>query len=135
MSEPDSVPFLVTHFYYLGWPDHGVPEYATSLLGYLRRVRKSHLPNGPPLLVHCSAGVGRTGTFIVLDAMLQRIQSERTINVLQCVQELRERRCQMVQTMVRRNELEDWGGVGIDSGSHNICITANIQVTNGMYTV
>ena len=101
-SEPGSAsPFLVTHFYYLGWPDHGVPEYATSLLGYLRRVRKSHPVSGGPLLVHCSAGVGRTGTFIVLDAMLQRIQEERVVNVYQFVRELRERRCLMVQTMVR----------------------------------
>ncbi len=99
-SEPGSSPFLVTHFYYLGWPDHGVPEYATSLLGYLRRVCKSHPVSGAPLLVHCSAGVGRTGTFIVLDAMLQRIQEERVVNVCQFVRELRERRCLMVQTMV-----------------------------------
>ncbi|XP_064407627.1 receptor-type tyrosine-protein phosphatase T-like [Halichondria panicea] len=98
-SEPGSSPFLVTHFYYLGWPDHGVPQYATSLLGYLRRVRKSHPVSGGPLLVHCSAGVGRTGTFIVLDAMLQRIQEERVVNVYQFVRELRERRCLMVQTM------------------------------------
>ncbi|XP_064407145.1 uncharacterized protein LOC135351979 isoform X2 [Halichondria panicea] len=97
-SELGSSPFLVTHFYYLGWPDHGVPQYATSLLGYLRRVRKTHPVSGPPLLVHCSAGVGRTGTFIVLDAMLQRIQEERVVNVYQFVWELRERRCLMVQT-------------------------------------
>ena len=102
VNETDSTPFLVTHFYYLSWPDHGVPEYPTSLLGYLRRVRKSHPPSGPPLLVHCSAGVGRTGTFIVLDAMLQRIQRERVVNVLQCVRELREQRCKLVQTLVRK---------------------------------
>ena len=92
--------FMLTHFYYLGWPDHGVPEYATSILGFLRRVRKSHPISQSPLLVHCSAGVGRTGTFIVMDAILQQIHAEKTVNVYQFVQELRERRCQMVQTVV-----------------------------------
>ncbi|XP_064407623.1 mucin-3A-like isoform X2 [Halichondria panicea] len=137
-SEPGSSPFLVTHFYYLGWPDHGVPQYATSLLGYLRRVRKSHPVSGTPLLVHCSAGVGRTGTFIVLDAMLQRIQEERVVNVYQFVRELRERRCLMVQTMSQYvfihdslDELITCGDTEIAAHNLNIAINQLGRIASG----
>ena len=57
---------------------------------------------GVPLLVHCSAGVGRTGTFITLDAMLERIESEQSVNVYEFVKNMRKRRVLMVQTMVRQ---------------------------------
>ena len=57
---------------------------------------------GVPLLVHCSAGVGRTGTFITLDAMLERIKSEQSVNVYEFVKNMRKRRVLMVQTMVRQ---------------------------------
>ena len=93
---------LITHFYYEGWPDHGVPQYATSILGFLRHVRrKHHYTDSAPLLVHCSAGVGRTGTFITLDVMLQKIKEEQTVNVYDFVKHLRKSRCQMVQTEVQ----------------------------------
>ena len=79
-----------------------MPRYATALLGFIRSVRKSHFPSDPtPLLVHCSAGVGRTGTFIVLDIMLQVLEAQAVINVYQCILNLRRQRCMMVQTEVR----------------------------------
>ena len=91
----------ITQFFYKGWPDHGVPQYATSLLGFLRHIRRRHTYSDPrPLLVHCSAGVGRTGTFITLDVMLQKIREEKSVNVHEFVKELRRCRCQMVQTEV-----------------------------------
>ena len=91
----------ITQFFYQGWPDHGVPQYATSVLGFLRHVRRQHpYTDARPLLVHCSAGVGRTGTFITLDVMLQKIREEGTVNVHEFVRELRKCRCQMVQTEV-----------------------------------
>ena len=91
----------VTHFFYLAWPDHGVPSNAMSLINFIERVRLSHPPSHPhPLLVHCSAGVGRTGTFIVLDMELQRIKDMGVVNVFGCVEKLRRQRVQMVQTLV-----------------------------------
>ena len=91
----------VTHYHFISWPDHGVPKFATSLLSFIRRVQKEHNKDeGKALLVHCSAGVGRTGTFITLDAMLERIRSDKSVNVYEFVKNMRERRVLMVQTMV-----------------------------------
>ena len=53
-----------------------------------------------PMVIHCSAGVGRTGTFMVVDTMLQRINKERDVDVFGCVSMLRTQRMSMVQTQV-----------------------------------
>ena len=91
----------MSQYHFVSWPDHGVPKFATSLLSFIRRVQKEHNKElGVPLLVHCSAGVGRTGTFITLDAMLERIRSEESVNAYEFVKNMRQRRVLMVQTMV-----------------------------------
>ena len=89
-------------YHFTSWPDHGVPQFATALLGFLKTVRRAHPPDGPTLLVHCSAGVGRTGTFIALDWILQKIKEKGSVNVYECVKTLRDYRCFMVQTEVIR---------------------------------
>ena len=104
-SKPDTPPLNVTHYHFLGWPDHGVPKFATSLIAFIRRVRKSHKKDGPPMLVHCSAGVGRTGAFILLDSMLERMKAEDTVNVYQFVRNMRAKRPFMVQTLVSSLQL------------------------------
>ena len=72
------------------------------MLNFIRRVRKLHPHTKPcPLLVHCSAGVGRTGTFIVLDRMMEKLKTEDTIDVYDYVTELRQQRVLMVQSLVR----------------------------------
>ena len=92
----------MTQYHFTSWPDHGVPKFATSLISFIRRVQKAHdKEGGVPLLVHCSAGVGRTGTFILLDSMLERIKAEQTVNVYEFLVQLRKKRVLMVQTMVR----------------------------------
>ena len=97
---PDAGYLQVTHFHYTTWPDHGVPQFATSLLSFVRRVQKAHdKGKGVPLLVHCSAGVGRTGTFIALDTLLDRMRSETSISVFEVVRDMRKRRVLMVQTL------------------------------------
>uniref|UniRef100_A0A671NW84 Receptor-type tyrosine-protein phosphatase S n=1 Tax=Sinocyclocheilus anshuiensis TaxID=1608454 RepID=A0A671NW84_9TELE len=64
----------VRQFQFTAWPDHGVPEHPTPFLAFLRRVKSCNPPDAGPMVVHCSAGVGRTGCFIVIDAMLERIK-------------------------------------------------------------
>merc|ERR1719204_2598812 len=69
------------HFQFTAWPDHGVPEHATPVLSFMRRVKSQYQPDAGPVVVHCSAGVGRAGCFICIDAMIDRIKHENTIDV------------------------------------------------------
>ncbi len=92
---------IVTQFHFTVWPDHGVPEHPTSLLQFVRRVMTANADSEPPILVHCSAGVGRTGTFITLYTQLQRIQAENNVDIFNFVRSMRYNRCSMVQTEVR----------------------------------
>ncbi|XP_060726761.1 receptor-type tyrosine-protein phosphatase S isoform X5 [Tachysurus vachellii] len=88
----------VRQFQFTAWPDHGVPEYPTPFLAFLRRVKACNPPDAGPIIVHCSAGVGRTGCFIVIDAMLERIRPERTVDIYGHVTLMRSQRNYMVQT-------------------------------------
>uniref|UniRef100_A0A8C5NFU1 Receptor-type tyrosine-protein phosphatase F n=1 Tax=Gouania willdenowi TaxID=441366 RepID=A0A8C5NFU1_GOUWI len=88
----------VQHFQFVAWPDHGVPEYPTQTLGFLRRVKACNPPDAGPMVVHCSAGVGRTGCFIVIDAMLERMRHEKSVDIYGHVTCLRAQRNYMVQT-------------------------------------
>ena len=101
MLDPNTEPLRVTHYHFTSWPDHGVPKFATSLISFIKRVQKSHnKDSGCALLVHCRAGIGRSGTFILLDAMLERMRVENTVNVYAFLQEMRLNRMSMVQTLV-----------------------------------
>ncbi|XP_061834728.1 receptor-type tyrosine-protein phosphatase S-like isoform X3 [Nerophis lumbriciformis] len=88
----------VRQFQFTAWPDHGVPEYPTPFLNFLRRVKTCNPPDAGPIIAHCSAGVGRTGCFIVIDAMLERIRHERTADIYGHVTLMRSQRNYMVQT-------------------------------------
>uniref|UniRef100_A0A4W3JZC4 Receptor-type tyrosine-protein phosphatase S n=1 Tax=Callorhinchus milii TaxID=7868 RepID=A0A4W3JZC4_CALMI len=88
----------VRQFQFTAWPDHGVPEYPTPFLAFLRRVKTCNPPDAGPVVVHCSAGVGRTGCFIVIDAMLERIKHEKTVDIYGHVTLMRSQRNYMVQT-------------------------------------
>ncbi|XP_040209923.1 receptor-type tyrosine-protein phosphatase mu isoform X11 [Rana temporaria] len=88
----------IRQFHFTGWPDHGVPYHATGLLGFVRQVKVKSPPNAGPLVIHCSAGAGRTGCFIVIDIMLDMAEREGVVDIYNCVRELRSRRVNMVQT-------------------------------------
>ena len=98
-EECTEVPLLVTQYHFLGWPDHGVPKFATSLIEFIRRVRRSY-HSDRPILVHCGTGVGRTGVYITLDAMLERMKEVDNINVYEFVRNMYAKRVLMVQTQV-----------------------------------
>uniref|UniRef100_A0A8C6VMG6 Receptor-type tyrosine-protein phosphatase F n=1 Tax=Naja naja TaxID=35670 RepID=A0A8C6VMG6_NAJNA len=85
-------------FQFMAWPDHGVPEYPTPILAFLRRVKACNPSDAGPVVVHCSAGVGRTGCFIVIDAMLERMKHEKTVDIYGHVTCMRSQRNYMVQT-------------------------------------
>ena len=91
----------MTQFHYTAWPDHGVPDNVMVVIVFIRHVCKLFPTSpDPPLLVRCSAGVGRTGTFITPDMMMQQMKSEGTLSVCQCVKHLRTQRMKIVQTLV-----------------------------------
>ncbi|MBZ3871860.1 Receptor-type tyrosine-protein phosphatase C [Sciurus carolinensis] len=87
----------VTHIQFTSWPDHGVPEDPHLLLKLRRRVNAFSNFFSGPIVVHCSAGVGRTGTYIGIDAMLEGLEAEGKVDVYSYVVKLRRQRCLMVQ--------------------------------------
>ncbi|XP_059510653.1 receptor-type tyrosine-protein phosphatase O isoform X3 [Stegostoma tigrinum] len=90
----------VIHYNYMAWPDHGVPgaNATESILQFVQLVRQETRERPGPIVVHCSAGVGRTGTFIALDRLMQRIQEHEYVDILGLVTEMRTYRTSMVQT-------------------------------------
>ncbi|XP_028286509.1 receptor-type tyrosine-protein phosphatase beta [Parambassis ranga] len=102
-EEQHSFRRLIRQFHYTVWPDHGVPETTQSLIQFVRTVRDyvNRSPGSGPTVVHCSAGVGRTGTFIVLDRMLQQLDTKDTVDIYGAVFDLRLHRSHMVQTEVQ----------------------------------
>ncbi|KAM7108363.1 receptor-type tyrosine-protein phosphatase eta isoform 3-T3 [Ciconia maguari] len=90
----------VRQFHFTSWPDHGVPETTDLLINFRHLVHEysSQNPIDSPTLVHCSAGVGRTGTFIAIDRLIQQIEMENTVDVYGVVYDLRMHRPLMVQT-------------------------------------
>nr|XP_023671620.1 receptor-type tyrosine-protein phosphatase F isoform X6 [Paramormyrops kingsleyae] len=88
----------VRQFQFVAWPDHGVPEYPTPILAFLRRVKSCNPPDAGPMVVHCSAGVGRTGCLIVIEAMLERMKHEKSVDIYGHVTCMRAQRNYMVQT-------------------------------------
>ncbi|XP_015280159.1 PREDICTED: receptor-type tyrosine-protein phosphatase V-like, partial [Gekko japonicus] len=91
----------VTHLHYTAWPDHGVPESTTSIITFIDLVQ-AHVQNAKdsgPTLIHCSAGVGRTGTFLALDRLLQQLKHEKMVDVFNTMYSLRMSRHVMIQTL------------------------------------
>ncbi|XP_056020209.1 uncharacterized protein LOC125669227 isoform X2 [Ostrea edulis] len=90
---------IVRQFHFTAWPDKGVPLYASSLVHFHSKVKNTASQSKGPLVVHCSAGIGRTGTFIALDYLIQQAKETNCIDVVECVETLRRQRINMVQTM------------------------------------
>ncbi|KAL5260404.1 hypothetical protein ACHWQZ_G010503 [Mnemiopsis leidyi] len=101
----------VVQFQYLTWPDFGTPPSAEGVLDLLHEVRQYQAErlakagpsfegpsHGPPIVVHCSAGVGRSGTFAAIDICMSSILYKKTVNVMQTVRHMRSQRAHSIQT-------------------------------------
>ncbi|XP_061239129.1 tyrosine-protein phosphatase non-receptor type 11-like isoform X8 [Bos javanicus] len=76
--DQEESPHTVKHYQYFSWPDHGVPAEPTGVLSFLEEVNRTHssMPGAGPMVVHCSAGIGRTGTIIVIDILVDVIRRQ-----------------------------------------------------------
>ncbi|XP_027444563.1 receptor-type tyrosine-protein phosphatase epsilon isoform X6 [Zalophus californianus] len=91
-------PRLVSQLHFTSWPDFGVPFTPIGMLKFLKKVKALNPAHAGPIVVHCSAGVGRTGTFVVIDAMMDMMHAEQKVDVFEFVSRIRNQRPQMVQT-------------------------------------
>uniref|UniRef100_A0A1B6D8V8 Tyrosine-protein phosphatase domain-containing protein n=2 Tax=Clastoptera arizonana TaxID=38151 RepID=A0A1B6D8V8_9HEMI len=100
----------VSHYQFTSWPDYGVPMSAMAMLEFMQRVRvcQSEMlmalgdlwaghPRGPPIIVHCSAGIGRTGTFCTLDICISRLEESGSVDVRGTVERIRSQRAFSIQ--------------------------------------
>ncbi|XP_075234608.1 protein tyrosine phosphatase 52F isoform X2 [Lycorma delicatula] len=101
-KENEDVCLAVTHFHFYDWPDFGVPAEPETMLKFCKVVRAASVGSGM-IAIHCSAGVGRTGTFIAVDLLLRHIELTKKISVFKTVLRLREQRANMVQTEIQYN--------------------------------
>uniref|UniRef100_A0A8W8P2I2 protein-tyrosine-phosphatase n=1 Tax=Magallana gigas TaxID=29159 RepID=A0A8W8P2I2_MAGGI len=88
----------VNQYHYTAWPDHGIPEPLCLLLFNNHVTRTKNATQKIPVLVHCSAGIGRTGTYIAIDALYEECKQKKRINIAEYVEKMREKRMNMVQT-------------------------------------
>ncbi|XP_057296521.1 receptor-type tyrosine-protein phosphatase F-like [Hydractinia symbiolongicarpus] len=90
-------PRTIWQYHYTEWPDFGVPRERTSILSFILRTRE-HADDSPaPPILHCSAGVGRTGTFAVLDAQMRRLDHRQDIEIYNFLKNIRQQRSYLVQ--------------------------------------
>ncbi|KAK3602046.1 hypothetical protein CHS0354_021141 [Potamilus streckersoni] len=92
---------VVHHFHYTSWPDRGVPSDHESLLDFREKILSTESDHMGPNVIHCSAGIGRTGTLIVLDYLLKQSKVEDYIDVFRCIVEMRYQRTNFVQTQIQ----------------------------------
>ncbi|XP_056325824.1 receptor-type tyrosine-protein phosphatase epsilon isoform X2 [Danio aesculapii] len=97
-SDGSKSPRLVTQLHFTSWPDFGVPFSPIGMLKFLKKVKHVNPSYAGPIVVHCSAGVGRTGTFIVIDGMIDMMHTEQKVDVFGFVSRIREQRSQLIQT-------------------------------------
>ncbi|XP_076306980.1 tyrosine-protein phosphatase 69D-like isoform X2 [Tachypleus tridentatus] len=89
----------ILQFHFILWKDFLAPEQPSWLLRFIKRVNEHYVSDRGPLLVHCSAGVGRTGTFVAIDTLLQELDEEGQVNVYACISNLRRSRNYLVQSL------------------------------------
>lgn len=89
----------VYQYHFAVWPDHGVPKDASQLLQFIKKTSSSKSTHAGPTVVHCSAGVGRTGSYIVLHEMLRQNREKSVVNIPEYLRHIRGQRDKLVHTI------------------------------------
>ncbi|XP_064476699.1 receptor-type tyrosine-protein phosphatase S-like [Ornithodoros turicata] len=89
----------VVQFHFTTWPDHGVPVYPDAMQPFMKRVREIRQTDTHPIIVHCSGGIGRTGTFILLDSMMDQSEKEGQVNLVEQLRAMRQNRINLVESL------------------------------------
>uniref|UniRef100_A0A3P8P3M7 protein-tyrosine-phosphatase n=1 Tax=Astatotilapia calliptera TaxID=8154 RepID=A0A3P8P3M7_ASTCA len=105
----------VTHLQYVAWPDHGVPDDPSDFLLFISSVRERR-KGEEPLMVHCSAGIGRTGVLITMETALSQLDQGQPVSPLDIVKTLRDQRAMMVQTTVQRQNKDLYSVIVLSFG-------------------
>lgn len=92
---------VVTQYHYLVWKDFMAPEHPHGIIKFIKRVNEAYSLDKGSILVHCSAGVGRTGTLVALDSLLQQLNEEKQVAIFNTIVDLRHQRNFLVQSLVR----------------------------------
>ncbi|RXN30416.1 tyrosine- phosphatase non-receptor type 3-like protein [Labeo rohita] len=87
----------ITHLQYVAWPDHGVPEDSSDFLDFVQSMR-SMREESVPLMVHCSAGIGRTGVLITMETAMTLMEKEKPVYPLEIITLMREQRAMLVRS-------------------------------------
>jgi len=90
----------VQQFHYLVWKDFMAPEHPVGIIRFIKRFNEVYSLEKGPILAHCSAGVGRTGTLVALDSLLEQLNEEKCVNIFNTICDLRHQRNYLVQSLV-----------------------------------
>ncbi|XP_048238194.1 receptor-type tyrosine-protein phosphatase alpha-like [Haliotis rufescens] len=130
------------HFHFTSWPDHGVPD-TSALLEFIRKVKVTSREQTQTIIVHCSAGIGRTGTYIAIERLMEQAKTEGVVDVVSVVSNMRGQRKNMIQTKEQYlfvyQAMAMWLSQGDTSLDSNFLKTLNLDdladVTMGNKTV